>query len=227
MAATLHEIGHEKNRVLVVDDFMDEPHLLIEQACAMAPFPEETAKYYPGLRRVITEADTMTDLHVRESLEALATLIAQAFNVRTFRPTEASFCLVTKRPEELGPLQRLPHYDHTDPNFYALLHFLSPQTQGGTNFYRHRATGFERITHERSAIYALQRDRERADPPMAYFGDSTDEFERIAHFEAKYNRLLIYRGSLLHSGEIPDDFAFSSDPATGRLTCNIFIQGLG
>ena len=226
MVATVHEIGLEGNTVVVVDDFMDEPHLLIEQAAAMAPFSTEQANYYPGLRRLITPADTLTDLHVNEGLQALAPIIGQVFGLKSFMPTEASFCLVTKRPEELGALQRLPHYDHTDPNFFAILHYLSPQTQGGTNFYRHRATGFERISPDRAKAYGEARSLENQTPPMSFFGESTGEFERIARFEAKFNRLLIYRGSLLHSGDIPADFSFSPDPRLGRLTCNIFIQGL-
>ena len=225
MVARIQEIGRERNKVLVVDDFMDEPHLLIAQAVAMAPFPQERETYYPGLRRMITPADIDTDRHVNESLEALAPLIGQVFGVTAFEVTEACFSLVTKAPEALSQAQRIPHYDSTNGNFLAVLHYLSPTPQGGTSFYRHRATGFERITPERESAYALTRSRENLDRPPAYFADSDGDFERIARFEARYNRLLIYRGSLLHSGDIPEDFSFSADPATGRLTCNLFLQG--
>ncbi len=228
MAAWVEEIGHEKNRVLIVDDFMDEPHLLIEQASRMAPFPAEDVTYYPGLRRLIVPADADTELHVNESLEALAPLIGQVFGLKSFMPTEASFSLVTKRPQDLSQAQRLPHYDKTDPNFLAVLHYLSPKPQGGTSFYRHRATGFERIAPDREGQYAMTRGREVAasgDMPPQYFTGSDRHFDRTARFEAKFNRLLVYRGSLLHSGDIPADFGFSSDPTVGRLTCNIFLQG--
>jgi len=39
------------------------------------------------------------------------------------------------------------------------------------------------------------------------------------------DRLAIYRGSMLHSGIIPPDMAFSADPRLGRLTANIFVKG--
>ncbi len=230
MAATIHEIGQEKNRVLVVDDFMDEPRRLIEQAARMAPFKPEAETYYPGLRRLITLDDRDSDRHVSEALNALAPLIGKAFGVRRFMPTESSFCMVTRRPETLSPGQRLPHYDQVDPGYFAVLHYLSPnaEVQGGTSFYRHRATGFERISPDRIQAYDVARRRETSgrEPPKRYFSDSTDEFERIARFEGKFNRLLVYRGSLLHSGDIPETFAFSADPEVGRLTCNIFIQGV-
>ena len=228
MAATVQEIGLEKNRILIIDDFMDGAYQLIEQACAMVPFPTEGVTYYPGLRRMITPADTLTDLHVNESMEAIAPLICKVFGLRTFKVTEASFSLVTRQPQDLSPAQRLPHYDQTHPQFLAVLHYLSPKPQGGTSFYRHRATGFERIAPDRESLYALTRGQEitaGGEPPARYFVDSDPYFERIASFETRFNRLLVYRGSLLHSGDIPADFAFSPDPAVGRLTCNIFIQG--
>ncbi len=153
--------------------------------------------------------------------------MGQVFGVRAFNLLRAGFCLVTRRPDELDPWQRLPHIDQADPGHFALLHFLSPTPQGGTNFFRHRRTGFERVSPEREPIYATARKAEmmaNGSPPVAYFNDSDQDFERIARFEGAYNRLLVYRGSLLHSGYIPEGFAFSPDPALGRLTCNIFIR---
>lgn len=231
MAAKVHEIGAEKNRVLVVDDFMDAPHLLVDQARAMAPFRAEAETYYPGLRRFITLEDRDSDRHVEDAMAALAPLIGQVFGVRTFTPVEATFCLVTRRPEDLDPRQRQPHYDRSDPNFFAALHYLAPDAaaQGGTSFYRHRSTGFERIGPDREDAYeeARRREIEIHGPPKAgYIDGSSDLFECIARFEGRFNRLLIYRGAMLHSGDIPPDFAYSADPAAGRLTCNIFFQAL-
>jgi hypothetical protein len=40
-----------------------------------------------------------------------------------------------------------------------------------------------------------------------------------------YNRALLYRSSLLHSGEIADDVSLASDPQTGRLTITGFFAG--
>lgn len=227
MAAFVEEIGRERNKVLVVDNFMSETQTLIAQASAMAPFKPEQNNHYPGLRRFITSNDGATGHYVQQSLKALTPLIAQVFDVHAFNILRASFSLVTKRPEELDPWQRLPHIDQTDPGHFALLHFLSPTPQGGTNFFRHRRTGFERISPEREPLYAAARKAElmaNGPPPVVFFNDSDQDFERIAQFEGKYNRLLMYRGSLLHSGYIPPDFAFSPDPAQGRLTCNIFIH---
>ena len=39
------------------------------------------------------------------------------------------------------------------------------------------------------------------------------------------DRLVIYRGNLLHSGIIPTDMPMSDHPRTGRLTANLFVKG--
>lgn len=226
MVARIHDIGRE-TRILVVDDFMDEAHLLRAQAMAMAPFEPEAETYYPGLRRIITDSDSATRQHVYEAMTALAPLMQKAFGLSQLTATEATFCLVTKRPEDLAMVQHVPHIDRLDPKFFAFLHFLSPKPQGGTSFYRHRATGYERIDESRVAGYELARARELAalgPPPVGFISESTDLFERTGFFEGLYNRLLIYQGSILHSGFIPPDFAYADDPETGRLTFNIFVQ---
>jgi len=58
-----------------------------------------------------------------------------------------------------------------------------------------------------------------------YIRESDSYFERIGAVEGLADRLVIYRGNMLHSGIIPEDMDFSSDPRRGRLTANIFIRG--
>ena len=48
---------------------------------------------------------------------------------------------------------------------------------------------------------------------------------RSARLKASPDRLVIYQGSLLHSGIIPPGMSFSADPREGRLTANIFVRG--
>jgi hypothetical protein len=37
--------------------------------------------------------------------------------------------------------------------------------------------------------------------------------------------MIIFQGSLLHSGLIPPDMPLTGDPRQGRLTANIFVRG--
>jgi hypothetical protein len=107
-----------------------------------------------------------------------------------------------------------------------LLHYLCDERYGGTAFFRHRSTGFETISAEREGTYIQARDRElAAGAPLAgYIRDDSRNYEQIEAVQCKFNRVVIYRSQLLHSGVIPSDMNFSHDPALGRLTANIFVN---
>ncbi len=108
----------------------------------------------------------------------------------------------------------------------AILHYLALEDGDGTGFYRHRSTGFETITPERGAAYFANLKADLAKhgpPPGAYINGDTAIFERIAHFEGRFNRALIYRGRLLHSGAISPGRDLPCDALTGRLTVASFL----
>jgi hypothetical protein len=48
-------------------------------------------------------------------------------------------------------------------------------------------------------------------------------FEQIASFEAKFNRLVIYRGSIFHSMVVMPGTRLDPNPRIGRLTTNTFL----
>ena len=58
-----------------------------------------------------------------------------------------------------------------------------------------------------------------------YFHGSDEFFEQIGAVEAVPDRMIIFQGSLLHSGIIPPDVPLTGDPRQGRLTANIFVRG--
>lgn len=140
----------------------------------------------------------------------------------------AAFSIVTTRPAELTPIQRLPHFDGLEPERIALLHYLGGPEQGGTAFYRHRRTGFETITTARHAEYDAMLHRDVAQhglPPPAYITGDTPFYWCIARFAARPNRALIYRGHLLHCADLPAALDFTPDPRAARLTVNTFLFG--
>lgn len=226
MQVKVHEIGNDKSRVVVIDDFLPDARPAVAAAVALAPFPAENQTYYPGVRRFITPEDTEADAYVVEVLENASQFIGGVFDADSFDFVEASFSIVNRRPEDLIGVQRLPHSDSTDPRFLAVLHYLNDIPGTGTCFYRHRASGFEQITKDRAGAYAISQSADESRfgiPDKAFFNDSDSRYEKLLQVEGRFNRLVIYQGSLLHSGLIPENFAFSDDPATGRLTGNIFV----
>jgi hypothetical protein len=193
----------------------------------MAPFPAVDVNYYPGVRRFITGADVDADAYVERTCRDAAQFIAGAFEVERFKLVEASFSIVSLRPDQLRAVQRAPHFDSPDPNYFALLHYLRVPPGSGTAFYRQRSTGIERVTAQNIATFV--RTAEAIEPLLpkqsGYVQGSTEFYEQIGAVEAVPDRLIIYQGSLLHSGIIPSEMQFSTDPREGRLTANLFVRG--
>jgi hypothetical protein len=222
----LRRVGECQAPVVVIDDFSGDAETIVAVAEALAPY-EPSGNYYPGLRRVIGEADEPANDYVERTCQDAAQFIAGAFDVDGFDLVEASFSMVTAKPTELNLAQRAPHFDSTDPKYFALLHYLQVPNGTATAFYRQRSTGIELVTSTNASTFIDTAEAETAALPLdsGYIQGSNQFFEQIGAVEAIPDRLIIYQGSLLHSGIIPVGMNLSSDPRIGRLTANFFLRG--
>ena len=228
MKPELRLVGSSQSPVVVIDDFCGACDEAVGIAQSLAPFPPiRSDSYYPGLRRLIDPADGAANAYVEDLCRRAAQFIAGAFDVDGFDLLEASFSMVTAKPSELREAQRAPHFDSTDQKYFALLHYMRVPDGTGTAFYRQRSTGIERVTEANIARFVTTAEREAAMLPTdsGYIHGSNEFFEQIGAVEGVADRLVIYQGSLLHSGIIPPDMNFSEDPTAGRLTANIFVRG--
>jgi Family of unknown function (DUF6445) len=213
-------IGHEAVPIVVIDDFVARPELLASDAAMLGFVP--MGPHYPGVRAVVPPA------LVKRFVDPLERVIAEVFGVRAFDVIDALYSLVTTSPDALTPIQRLPHFDGVEPERLALLHFLGRGENGGTAFYRHRSTGFERITAARHAAYTNALEKELAAqgmPDPAYISGDTDLFQEIAVYGGTYNRALLYPSNVLHCARISEAVPFTTNPDAGRLTVNTFLMG--
>jgi len=222
MKPALRRFGEGEHPVVVVDDFTGNAGSIREIAAAMEPFPGSQGGYYPGLRRYITEADETAYAYAVSLLENAAPFIGGAFGFDRFDWIEASFSLVTAAPETLMPPQRAPHFDSTDPDYLAVLHYLADTA--GTAFYRQRQTGIEQVD-ENNLTRFVDHARAAAATASGYIQGSDPHYEQVGLVEGAADRVVIYRGSLLHSGVIPPGTVLSADPRQGRLTANLFVLG--
>lgn len=227
MKPELRRVGNSESPVVVIDDFSGSAEDIARIADALAPYPPITQNFYPGVRRVITGSDKDAFDYVNRTCRAAAPFVGGAFDIDSFDLKEASFSIVTRRPGDLQPPQRIPHFDSPDESLIAVLHFLRVPANSGTAFYRHRATGVERVTNENLNHYVA---RARADaaqlkPDSGYINASNEFYEQIGAVEAVPDRLIMYHSCLLHSGIIPAGMTFSADPQEGRLTGNLFLIG--
>ena len=222
-------VGTEGQPLVVIDGFAPDPDAL--RAAATAARFGPAGHHYPGLRAPLPPD------YFDWATPVIAAALKRGFGIRAPADViDASFSIVTTRPRALSVRQRMPHCDAFGAERIALIHYLSPGgdgggggvggSGGGTAFYRHRSTGYETIDEARAPGYFEALDAELRDggaPPTAYIAGDTALFERTAIADARYNRALLYRSFVLHSGAIAPDAALSPDPAVGRLTVTAFL----
>ncbi len=218
---SVRRMGREGEPLVIIDGFSGMADELL--AAGRAATYQHAGASYPGIR-------AWADPGYLDRRRPLMMQIMQSIFgfARGVRFDASTFSLVTLAESDLAPLQRIPHYDHAGGEVIAIMHYLLGPESGGTAFYRHRRTGFETITPPREDAYnaALAEDaRVHGTPPARYYHGDDGWFERIDEVAAAPDRLVLYRGRQLHSGVIPDPAALSADPATGRLTINMFLVG--
>jgi hypothetical protein len=214
-------IGAERAPLLVIDNFVADAQALIADACAR-PFTVRS-RYFPGIRAEAPPA--YQQLLLTRIRSALLDCLGVEEGVLTL--SMCHYSLITTPAQQLAPPQRIPHVDSFAKSGLATIHYLFKADHGGTAFYRHRRTGFECIDETRRAAYVRALEEEHSGPAApgpGYINGSSDLFEQIAKQDGVFNRLLVYRRNVLHSGCIEAGFVPDPNPATGRLSINSFID---
>ena len=218
MQYRVDHVGNARAPVVVIEGAWPDAHALVDIAAARTDYSVRSL-YYPGVRSSAPpEYAHATVANLRELIRATFDLTGEIVI------TESTFSLVATPADKLVPFQRVPHFDSADPSRIAVLHYLSDL--GGTSFYRHRSTGTEIVTASEQERYMRTVNAEVKDggmPPAQYVDGDTPLFERIARYDAVFNRMLVYRGSMLHSVNVPPGFVPDLNPRTGRLSLNTFL----
>jgi hypothetical protein len=220
MQIHIDQVGNERSPVIVIDAAWPTPLALIDAATNKSDYSARSL-YYPGLR------SSAPPEYAIAITEALSPVIRDTFGIAAkLTITDSTFSLVATPSEKLVPFQRVPHFDSVDRDRYAVLHYLCDADKGGTSFYRHRRTGIESVTPENRDTYMRAVNLEVKEfgmPPARFIEGDTPQFERIAAYECRFNRILVYRGRNLHSVNTPPSFIPTADPRNGRLTVNTFL----
>jgi len=226
IAIEVHEIGEEKQPLILVDNFLNDAEQLVAYADKNLQLTS-TSDLYPGVRA------TCPPSYMDFLIKHLGKLISSTFSIspQDMLDTESYFSIVATPPQLLHPLQRIPHMDGTNPNDIAFLHYLCDERFGGTSFYRHITTGHEFVNQKRINNYIEKLENELIETglptPPKYMDGDNHLFERIESIAAKFNRLIIYRGTSLHSGDIGADYTFDINARTGRLSVTSFTYSKG
>lgn len=213
-------VGVDREPVLIIDDLLSDPEVMLRCAESGAAFLKDEHDFYPGIRKPLSMAYAES---VHRHLHALFLDTFGAGAQGEISPLSCLLSLATTRQEHLRPIQSVPHFDTYDGAHIAGVHYLCSEELGGTSFYRHRSTGFETMTAQRIAAYAPRLKEEvmaLRTRDFTYIRGDTALFERTASVPAKFNRAIYYRSKVLHSGDIPANIATPADPRRGRLTAN-------
>lgn len=212
------------NYCYAVDEVLKEPERLVAWADERKEAFGTVESGYPGVCLTVP-ADfdaALSEFYLQH--------IRVRFDARRLTRQLARYSLVTSRPEQLRPFQMvchrdIPALDPKDSIQAVVLYLFRDAALGGTGFYEPLRSMSETARLFNDALtmssevfvekYAIKPD---------YMCKSNEYFGRIGGVEAKWNRLVFYDGSLLHSGDILAPERLSAAPRTGRLTVNGFFS---
>lgn len=219
------EIGVEKTKVFVIDDFLLDLNPLLNYAYEYAQFSNEKTTSYPGVR---AELPSVYSQVVMDFLAPLFERIYQVPRELTMTLKAAKYSQVSLIEDELQERHCLPHYDSIKPHYFAVLHYINPGDFGGTSFFHHKPTGFENIRAGQKEEYLQSATdflkKHSGTFYQQYFTRSDLQYDCTATLGYRQNRLLVYPGSILHSVAIDPLKDISSNVKVGRLTANMFID---
>jgi len=223
----------EDQHCVIVDDFLQDPHELVEFADDHASEFSKPGSGYPGLQFSVNSG-AMTNINgfIRSEMKNHFPFFRGGINFW------ALLSMVTLLPDELSNLQRICHTDPIpgpDRKIYAALVYLfEDEALGGTGFYRWRESASE-LRHQAAAIDREDPDKAKAflqehfptyRKPARYMTESNEIAVLLCTIPARFNRLIFYSGEVPHSGAITAPELLSSDTRKGRLTLNGFASVL-
>jgi hypothetical protein len=210
--------------VTVADNVLLRPQQLVEFGRGLK-FVEDDSNLYPGIRaRLPAEFSRPFQAWLTNTLRGTGVLEESSH----IHEDASFFSIVNRSRANLLPLQRIPHYDSTDPRVFAAVIYLFDRPNAGTSFYRHRTTGYETIGDKNRDNYkvALNRNMKDLGPPAReYTNGSNSLFERTHSVDSAFNRIVIYSGNVLHAADIDGSLFTGDDNSQWRLTISSLIKG--
>ncbi len=194
--------------LLVIDDFLADPHDARRKALALDYDPKEKRGSYPGLL-------STRPLPIEGIEPSVSKLAGVALRADT--QTSHGHCRLTLHGDKgLSGV-------HIDPCFYSGILYLSldEHCRGGTDFFRHRRTGLERVPTDPLGLARSGYDDTNRLVEEVVNTDTTrrGKWERTMRVPMRFNRLILFSPWMFHNAGP----AFGKDAETGRLVCLMFF----
>jgi hypothetical protein len=221
----------EKEFCIVVDDFLQDPNMLVEFASRHPGEFSNPNIGYPGVQVRVND-DAMKEIFrfVRSRMSKEYTFMRGRIGIRSL------LSMLTLPPDELTLMQRICHIDpNPDPGrgkYAAIVYLFSDERLGGTSFYRWRDEGLVwkaadmlRNDVDKGEEFLKRHFKTFREPPR-YMTESNEIAELLCTIPPRFNRFVFYSGDVPHSGAITAPELLSKDPRKGRLTLNLFFSVL-
>lgn len=223
ISCNLVAIGSTQTPVLIADNVSRDGGAALQQHAKRLAFGLDGRTMYPGVRA------NLPGSYVDNLLGKFLPILYETYHIpRHLKPrvTQASYSLVTQPASSLTPMQRLPHFDDTNPYSFAMLHYLAEGEHGDTGFFRHNPTQLERVTEDNKEHYFKVATDFIATQEMDsdYMTGSNAHYTLYHRIPYQSDRVAIYPGNLLHSLIVDSARDISWDTEAGRLTANIFVD---
>ena len=193
---------------MIVDDFLADPHAARRAALGLKYDPQLKGGNYPGLLSSAPLEIGGLDRRVSELI---------GVKVKPMAGASHNHCRITLAGD------RGVSGVHIDPCFYSGILYLSlPQDcRGGTDFFRHRRTGLDRVPNDAAGWLAAG----YADP-NALIEDVVNKdtnypakWEKTFTAPMRFNRLILFSPWMFHNSAA----GFGAAPENGRLVHLMFF----
>src|SRR5688500_1082114 len=208
----------------VIDDALLEPERWVEYALARrGELLDKPGNAFPGAELPLPDAalSRFAEFVVRHARSPLG-------GRRTLR-SAARLSLTTRAPVELRPWQWFCDVERrgVPPGHMAaacVLYLFEDERLGGTSFYMPKRP-VAQITALMEASASMPPAQFSAQFGIApgYMTASNAWFEQVCSIPPRWNRMIFYTGTVLHSGDIRHPELLTDDPRHGRLAINGFF----
>lgn len=193
---------------LVVDDFLDNAEALREHALRLD---------YPPIEGQFPGRNSMQRVNIEGLTEAVSGILGERLVAAPPPQSHAKSRLTFASDKGRGKV-------HVDESHWSGILYLSRpgDCRGGTEFFRHRATGLDRFpfTREELDAHGFASTAEAHAALIERDGTDDSAWEMLMSVPMRFNRLLLLRPWLFHTAGP----GFGDRPDNGRLVYLMFFN---
>ncbi|WP_143742942.1 DUF6445 family protein [Maricaulis sp. W15] len=194
---------------IIIDDFLPEPERVRQAALSLTYPPRPERASYPG-RNAATALN----------LDGIEQLVGQIVHERVAPAPQSSHAVPRLALDGDGSRASV----HIDFNHWSAMIFLTRPEHcvGGTHFFRHRATGWDRapVFPGEAEAKGFKNADDAVRSILAADQQDRSKWEETMIAPMRYNRIVLFRGYMWHDAGV----SFGDTPENGRLILPLFFE---